>query len=481
VPDIMTFVDRIRWRCHLHPHEPALVLPAPSAAVVTYAKLQHHLNNVSNAVAAAGVVPKSVYGLLVKDPLLQLLLSLALEERGAASMKLYDLNLPETWPFAGIFTDQGIGYSHWPIIPAGAAWLGGSGEPPRFATPRNRSHDDISRVILTSGSTGIPKGVMFTHRAWEERLANLDYIYGGLAQMSRVMCCVVSAEHRYCLYSLARGGLYCFPDSSVESTARKIATYKIQFLAAAASTLGTILGSEDADRKGFQALELIRSGGSHLPRKLAEKVRSALCDRLITSYGAAETGTVAAGWAETLDLDNGEVGFLVPGASVEFVDEETRAPVTTGLGALKIRKPGLASGYFGADEAQQRAFADGAFHSRDLGSLAPDGRLTIHGRSTNVVNLGGDKATIERIELHYAKTPGIHDVAAVPIKDSVGLTKLVALVVPNDQWSEQQAWDHFRRSLPRNFWPVKLVLVGDLPRGGNGKIDRAKLDHLIPA
>jgi acyl-coenzyme A synthetase/AMP-(fatty) acid ligase len=81
--------------------------------------------------------------------------------------------------------------------------------------------------------------------------------------------------------------------------------------------------------------------------------------------------------------------------------------------------------------------------------------------------------------LHYAKAPGIRDLAAVPIRDPLGLTKLVAVIVPNDQWSEQKAWDHLRATLPPNFWPVKLVVVDDLPRGSNGKVDRAKLEPLI--
>jgi acyl-coenzyme A synthetase/AMP-(fatty) acid ligase len=473
----MTFVDRIRWRCLLHPHEPALVLPAPASEVVTYARLERSLNNASRALNAIGIVPGTVYGLLVGDPLLHLALSLALEELGAGSMTLYDLNLPKQWPFTAILSNRQVAESAWPVVPVDPTWLQGDAPAPPMRGV-GRSPDDISRVILTSGSTGIPKGVAFTHRAWEQRLAHFDYIYGQLALMKRMMCLVVSAEHRYCLYSLARGGLYCFADPSIESTARKIATYKVQYLAAAASTLGNILSGMHPDRKGFQSLELIRAGGSHLPRKLAQRVRDTMCSRLITSYGSAETGTVAAGWAETLDLDNGEVGFLIPGAHIDFVDENTREPVTKGSGALRIKNLGLASGYFGGTGAQE-AFVDNAFYSNDIGSLGAGGRLSIHGRSSNVINLGGDKATIERIELHYAKAPGIRELAVVPVRNSLDVTKIVAVIAPNDQWSEQKAWEHFRRNLPRNYWPVKLVVVENLPRGANGKVDRARLETVI--
>jgi acyl-coenzyme A synthetase/AMP-(fatty) acid ligase len=254
--DNMTFVDRIRWRCRLHSGEPALILPTTSSEVITYARLEHCLNNACRNLSAMGVAPGTVYGLLVKDPLLHLVLSLALEELGAGTMTLYDLNLPKTWSFTVILHDKEIPLSTWPSVPVDATWLKGAGTPPCITKKQERSLDDISRVILTSGSTGIPKGVVFTHRAWAQRLAHFDFIYGELVLLKRLMCLVVNAEHRYCVYTLSRGGLYCFADSSIESTARKISAYKIQYLASAPTALGNILAAAPASRKGFQSLEV---------------------------------------------------------------------------------------------------------------------------------------------------------------------------------------------------------------------------------
>jgi acyl-coenzyme A synthetase/AMP-(fatty) acid ligase len=356
-------------------------------------------------------------------------------------------------------------------------WLRGEGQPMVVPGAYNRSLDDICRVVLTSGSTGIPKGVVFSHRAWAQRIAHFDYLFGELATLKRLMCCVVNSEYRTCVYALSKGAMYCFPDSSVESTARKIAFYKVQFLSASATTLGTILSASNPDRKGFASLELIRTFGSHLTSRLADAVRDTMCNRIIAEYGSAETGSIAAGWAETLDLDNGEVGYVLPGVKVDLVDAETRASLDHGPGALRIRAVAMASGYFGDDPS--KAFDGDAFYSNDLGSLSSDGRVTLQGRTTHVVNLGGDKATIEGIELHYAKGPGVRELAAAPIRDKLGLTKLVAVIVPDEQWSEQMFWTHLRNSIPRTFLPVKLVVVDDLPRGANGKVDRAKLEGVI--
>jgi acyl-coenzyme A synthetase/AMP-(fatty) acid ligase len=473
----MTFIDKIRWQCRLRPHEPALALPAPANDIVTYGQLETCLNNASRKLLEMGVVPGGVYALLVNDALLHLVLSLALEELGAATMAVYDLNLPKKWPFAAVLTDRPINEAAWPVVRVDFDWLRGDGKPPVISGARSRSLDDICRVILTSGSTGAPKAVMFSHRAWAQRIAHFDYVFGDLAMLKRLMCCVINSEYRTAVYALSKGAMYCFPDPSLEGTARKIAFYKIQFLSASATTLATILSASNTDRKGFASLELVRTFGSHLTSRLAGAVRDTMCNRLINEYGSAETGSIAAGWAETLDLDNGEVGSIVPGTQVDVVDGETRAVLSSGSGTLRIRSVAMASGYLSGDPS--KSFDGDAFYTNDLGSVSADGKVTLQGRTTNVVNLGGDKATIEGIEMHYSKGPGVRELAATPVRDKLGLTKLVAVIVPNEQWSEQMFWTHLRSSIPRTFLPVKLVMVEDLPKGTNGKVDRAKLGSLV--
>ena len=128
----MTVVDRVRWQCRLYPDEPALALP-DAHEVVTYGRLDYYLNNACRTLTAMGIVPGTVYGLVIKDPLLHLVLSLALEQLGAATMALPDLDIPDTWTFTAILRDRDLGDSARRTVLVDKSWLQGDGRPSTVA------------------------------------------------------------------------------------------------------------------------------------------------------------------------------------------------------------------------------------------------------------------------------------------------------------------------------------------------------------
>src|SRR6185436_17629999 len=138
-----------------------------------------------------------------------------------------------------------------------------------------------------------------------------------------------------------------------------------------------------------------------------------------------------------------------------------------------------ARGYFGPEAEASDAFDGDSFYSADRGSLSADGLLTLHGRESNVVNLGGPKTTLEAIEALYASVPGVREVASAVTPDHLGVDRLVAFVQPSEQWSEQAFWDHCHRTVAPDFWPSKLVVLQQLPKVATGKIDRQRLLSMV--
>jgi acyl-CoA synthetase (AMP-forming)/AMP-acid ligase II len=126
-------------------------------------------------------------------------------------------------------------------------------------------------------------------------------------------------------------------------------------------------------------------------------------------------------------------------------------------------------------------FSDGWFYPGDVGSLSPDGVLSIAGRADNVVNFGGVKTTLEFVETELSRAPAVKDLAAVATIGGQGVKRVVAFVVAAGGWSEEAFLQYCRAHVDKAFWPAKLVMLTGLPLLPNGKIDRQRLATLIPS
>ena len=103
------------------------------------------------------------------------------------------------------------------------------------------------------------------------------------------------------------------------------------------------------------------------------------------------------------------------------------------------------------------------------------GMLSIVGREDNVLNFGGVKTTLEAAEAELLAAPAVKDVAVKSIKDDLGNARLVALIVPQNGWSESAFFEYCRAKIDHVLWPIRVVLLPGLPRRPNGKIDRQAL------
>ena len=130
----MRYIDRIRWQCRLGAGNPALAVPGDSGESVTYGRLASYLDNARRRLRERGARPRAVYGLLVGDALLHIVLMLALEDIGAATVTLSDPETAETWPLAGILSDRDIVKSAFPVWRAHPNWLHMGGEEPQSGT-----------------------------------------------------------------------------------------------------------------------------------------------------------------------------------------------------------------------------------------------------------------------------------------------------------------------------------------------------------
>ena len=206
----------------------------------------------------------------------------------------------------------------------------------------------------------------------------------------------------------------------------------------------------------------------------SDLLRRNVCPRVMVGYGSSEAGIVAAGPAETLNLDKGEIGKVIPGVEVEIVDETSGKPVKSGSGLVRIRGAGVARGYYDEAAAQSSHFKDGWFYPGDIGSVS-SGVLSIAGRKDHVVSFGGVKTTLETVEAQLMHAPAVKEIAVVPVSGATEVKKVQAFIVPAEGWSEKAFWDYCHAKVENTFWPVKIAVLASLPRVASGKVDRQRL------
>ncbi|RKI12002.1 amino acid adenylation domain-containing protein [Corallococcus sp. AB030] len=351
--------------------------------------------------------------------------------------------------------------------------------------------DHLAYVIHTSGSTGLPKGVMISHRALSAFTGyHLDTF--GLSPADRIGVVASPGFDAFVmtlLPSLAAGARLELPPD--EET--RLSPQRLQDWLLARDITCIFLPTPLAERvlplswPESCALRLILTGGD----RLHLHPRPGLPFQLVNGYGPAEctiystSGTVPPG-----DASAGErlpsIGRPIGGVEVHVLGPELR-PVADGeTGELFIGGPGLARGYVGSPDLTADRFIPDPFsrfggerlyRTGDLGRRLPDGSLEFHGRSDRQVKVRGIR--IEPAEITAALLTHPHVGAAHVMARSEGQDVfLVAWFAPKDARAvpgTEQLREHLRAWLPEAMLPRTFVVVDALPLGPTGKVDAQAL------
>jgi acyl-CoA synthetase (AMP-forming)/AMP-acid ligase II len=283
------------------------------------------------------------------------------------------------------------------------------------------------------------------------------------------------------LLMLSRGGTIFYYGATPEDTLQSFGLYNVDSMAAGPFALAEYLKFYEGHPNFPCSFDHIVCLGGHLSKSLSERVRARMSPQLYSVYGSTEVSTVASAPAHIVANADGAVGYVVPDALVEIVDESGRPQTHGKNGIVRVRTPTAVTGYLGDPRESERAFRDGWFYPGDIGHLSADGLLVVAGREDATLNLGGDKLKPEAIEAVLASFRGVDQAGVFTEKDVLGIDQLIALVVPRGTFNAEAILAHCRRLLPEDLVPVRLVEVGKLPRNEAGKLDRARLGSVAAA
>jgi acyl-CoA synthetase (AMP-forming)/AMP-acid ligase II len=481
----MNIVDPILFQAKLNPAAPAICVPGAARPLISYGRLERTIHNIGRAALSAGLARGQVAAIHVTDKIFHAALILGLARIGVVTMSARSRSFPPEIGVDAVIVDAAATYQNARrvVVADPGAWMdGGDGVPLDDPRLTSAGGDDLCRITLTSGSTGEPRGIPFTHRLVMERNARLAFTRDTRFQVcSRFYCDLGFATDpgfRDLLRLLYKGGTIFYYGEDPESLVQGLTLYQVQGMMASPEGLSEYLKFYDAYPTVACGLDHIITQGAAMPRALSQHVRARMCTNLSSTYGATETGGITIGQAHIIAETPGAAGFVTPGAEVEIVDDND-APLPFGSeGRVRLRTAQMVGGYYGDPPEGRHVFRAGWFYPGDIAVLHPDGMLIILGRERALLNLGGDKVRAEIVEGVLMTHESVAHAAVFTHADALGVAKLWAAVVPRSQVDEDALRRHCAQALGAAFAPAHFVVVESLPLTEGGKLDRARLAAL---
>jgi acyl-CoA synthetase (AMP-forming)/AMP-acid ligase II len=479
-----------------HPHEIAIIDERGS---LTWQRLHRRSNALAHAFEAMGIGPGDGIGVMARNHRGFLETTLAAAKLGASALYLNTMfagpQLVEVMrregPKALVFDEEfgDLLAEVEPGVQRIVAWHDGAPSAGATTVEQLIADGDDSDlqpppdkprfVILTSGTTGTPKGAQRTSPDGLMTLASLlDKIpYRSGSTMMIAAPLFHSWGFLHFVVSLPTASTMVLRRRfDPEETLAAVERTRADVLAAVPVMVQRILGlpPEVLDRYSMPSLKIASLSGSALPGELAIEWMDRFGDTVYNLYGSTEVSFATIATPADLRAAPGTAGRPPRGTVVRLFDEAGKDVPAGEVGRIFVGNDMKMEGYTGGGNKEA---IEGLLSSGDVGHFDPDGRLFVDGRDDEMIVSGGENVFPREVEDLLANLEGISEVAVIGVEDDKFGQRLKAYVVLEEgiSLSEADLGSHVKANLASYKTPREVEFLDELPRNATGKVLKREL------
>lgn len=364
----------------------------------------------------------------------------------------------------------------------------------RLVIRDNRKPDDLAAVICSSGSTGVPKGVMLSHHNLISNVEGFAQVFH-LSKRDKVMG-VLPFFHSFGFTAtlwfplvIGFGAVYHANSLDAKTVGEMTSKYKATILLSTPTFCSSYI--KKCSGEDFSSLRYAIVGAEKLREEVASGFKEKFGINLMEGYGCTEMGPVVS--VNMQDIEHwtvrqcgnkpGTVGHPIPGVAAKVVDIETGEPLGNGQGhegMLLVKGQNRMAGYLGQPEQTRDVLKDGWYITGDIASIDEDGFIKITDRLSRFSKIGGEMVPHVKIEETINNYLGNAGCFVTAVTDSSKGERLVVLHTEKDLNSDD-IWKYLcRTDLPRLWIPRRdnIYYVETIPTLGSGKVDMMQARNL---
>ncbi len=493
--------DIPRLNARRYPDKKALIM---GEEFLTYGRFNRRVNRVAGLLLAKGVEPGDRVGILALNCLeYPVLVYAALKVGGVVvpinfryqrSELAYVVNDagPKVIFFgpelAGLIRESKADFK----TPADLVALGGTGDSDREEIAAGLSGEEPgvevepswpAMIMYTSGTTGFPKGVVYSHSAYLNVAAGLC-LEGDLGHDEVTMVGLPlfhnGGLNATTLPTLMLGGTVVIMQKGFdpETVLEAVEHYGVTMTMWVPTMLAMLINHPGAADRDLSSLTKIWYGSSAISPSVLAKAREMFGDGFYQWYGQTETGMNSILRPEDHERFAHCTGREMFNSELRIVDENGNDAPKGQVGEIICAQRLLGmSGYWNMEEATKKTIVDGWIRTGDLARVEGQGFFTVVDRIKDMIISGAENIYPKEIEDLLMSHPGVREVAVIGIPDEIYGESVCAVVVvrPGQERDEQEFIDFCAAGLARYKKPKKVVFMDDLPKNAAGKVTKNPL------